>query len=94
MMPLESIPPLLYHTKTLKSISGQIPLSEALILIIKHAQLGWETRLVFRCDNCTKAQEYPKDSQGESLIECCYCNVINIVEQVSLKIRMVDQFAG
>ena len=79
----------------LKSITGLIPLSEALILIVKHAQLGWETDLIFRCEYCTKAQKYPKDeSQGESLVECCYCSQLNFVEQVSLKTRMVDQFAG
>lgn len=84
-----------YHTTKLKPKSGQIPLSEALVLLVKHAYLGWETRLVFKCQQCNKPQEYPKCSQGESLVECCYCNFVNIVEQVSLKIGIrVDNAGG
>ncbi len=94
-MPLELENRSPYRMIELKSTTGLIPLSEALILLVKHAQLGWETDLIFRCENCTKPQEYPKnESQGESLVECCYCSQLNYVENVSLKTRMVDQFAG
>ena len=78
----------------LKSKSGLIPLSEALILVVKNAKVGKYTKIIFKCINCIKPNEYPQSSQGEDMVECGYCSHINLVESVSVQIGLSSDLAG
>ncbi len=62
----------------------QLPIKEALVRISVIRRSGRTVQARFQCDGCKAINEVPKHGEGQSIIQCGKCELVNYLSSYTV----------